>query len=339
MTVDGHLRETGISLTNQSLSKPVTNITFIMHDSPSALSLTRDSATSSKRRHSLAPASVRRPLRSSPLAGPALSREGLVIPDENAQGRPKPSRISSTPELASMSSDFTIYSADHIPPLPSSHSGIVTTPLKAPSAPSLHTPPPSPPSRPVSRGSTKSLPALTHATPVPPSFPRALHRNSSPAVNAESWLTANTYGETPRFSRLSMSNVVMPMSVKEHRRKSFASVKSSPLRDSTSSPFKSIVRTRSGSSGASSEEADTARIGSEEVKRSKIIASSLKSTVRKRASVVTTSSATQSTDSVSSISGSYPTSVTSFSSVGDSSDINSFICFCPYNSTSSSLCA
>ncbi|KAE9408683.1 hypothetical protein BT96DRAFT_913818 [Gymnopus androsaceus JB14] len=313
------------------------------------------------RRHSTAPGSIRRPLRSSPLAGPAMSSEGLVVLDEgHQQGKPKPSRISSTPDLPSVSSDLTMNSTDPIPPLPSAHylgtvtrskfnerkslpSGFLSstsfTPFKSPSAPSLPipvTPPPSPTKaspRPPSRESTKSLPASTHTT-VPPNFPRALHRNSSPVVNTGNWLTTNTHGETPRFSRFSMaSNVVMPVSAKEHRRKSLASVKSSPnLRDRAYSPSESIMWTRSGSSGRSSEEADAACIFvAERVHlggKNKSISSALASKVHKRTSALgkfmtmsSDASGIQSTysDSMHSL---HSGSDTSLSSVGD--DLDSF---------------
>ncbi|KIK70524.1 hypothetical protein GYMLUDRAFT_278627 [Collybiopsis luxurians FD-317 M1] len=261
--------------------------------SPSTSLMRNTPTSSSMHRHSRRP-----PLRSSPLTGPALSRDGLIVEDDGVQGRPKPSRISSTPNLPSVSFNDTIYTVEPIPPLPFSHSGIfmksqlnqrkssppgylTVTPAtldKPPSPPSFQmpiTPPPSPPrvsSRPPSRESAKSLPIPTH-TISPPNFPRALHRNSSPALNNGAWLTKNTYGEIPHFSRLSVgsSKVVMPLSAKEYRRRSLVSAKSNPnLRHQSMLPT---------SIGASSKDSDaikaSKRISSFTRRMSKIVISSL----------------------------------------------------------------
>ncbi|KAJ4486232.1 hypothetical protein J3R30DRAFT_1472877 [Lentinula aciculospora] len=177
--------------------------------------------------------SARRPLGSSPLTGPALSSEGAVIQEDYVQGRPRPSRISSLPEFSSKFTDNDLCIEPSFPSLEPAERkfslhGHLTKCTSTPSLSKVSSSKPSKPSRPSSRGSTHSLP------PLPKNFPHALHRNSSLLHDTGGkWLITSTYEETPRFSRLSKgSNVVMPVSVKEHRRKSLASVKSQPnLRD------------------------------------------------------------------------------------------------------------
>ncbi|KAJ3799122.1 hypothetical protein GGU11DRAFT_529946 [Lentinula aff. detonsa] len=280
--------------------------------------------------------SVHRPLRSSPLAGPALSSEGLVIPDEDNQRRCKPSRISSSPELPSVSSYSSIYAKDclssphlEIAPRPRlnqrnsspSYLAVPDTSLsKSPSASSLHIPLTSASSAPTSRSSPRP-PSREGATPVSPATP-TLPR-SAPAVSGE-WLITNTFGEIPRFSRVNMGpKVVMPVSAKEYRRKSISSIKSIPdLSNRASSPPGSIMRSRSGTSGVSSEEPDNTC--SEPVRRvqSRKSISSLASKVRRRASTLLSikSDSSQSIESALSILQS--SSVTSLSSVADNSDVD-----------------
>ncbi|KAJ3752484.1 hypothetical protein EV360DRAFT_75323 [Lentinula raphanica] len=286
--------------------------------------------------------SVHRPLRSSPLAGPALSSEGLVIPDEDVQRRCKPSRISSSPEIPSVPSSSSLYPADSllspsqpgIPPRPSlaqrnSSPNYQTIPaislLKSPSAPSLHIPSTSPsgtPSRSPSRESVSS----TSSPPIP-NAPR-----SAPAVPGD-WLISNTYGEIPRFSRVNMgSKVIMPVSAKEYRRKSISSVRSisnlstggpSP----PTSPSGSSTCGRSGlASGVRSEELDNA-CPSEPIRNvhSRKSISSLASKVRRRASTllsVGSDSSLESRSIESAPSMLQSTSLTSLSSGADSSDID-----------------
>ncbi|KAJ4471507.1 hypothetical protein J3R30DRAFT_3710029 [Lentinula aciculospora] len=278
--------------------------------------------------------SVHRPLRSSPLAGPALSSEGLLVPDEDDQRRCKPSRISSTPDLPVVSPYSSVYPTDRL--LSPPHSGNTSRPTlvqrktspsylgipsvslaKSPSAPSLHvssTPPSSPnsSSRPPSREN-----ATSDSSPTP----------TSPRSAPGDWLITNSFGDTPRFSRLSMgSNVVMPVPAKEYRRKSVASVKSIPNFPSwASNPPGLIVRSRSGSSGVRNEEADTSCSSNpvRKVESSKSI-SSLASKVRRRASTLLSirsdSSESQSIESDPSMLQSR--SVTSLSSIADGSDID-----------------
>ncbi|KAF5392455.1 hypothetical protein D9757_002285 [Collybiopsis confluens] len=143
----------------------------------------------------------RPPLRSSPLTGPALSTDDSCINDSDSDGRPRPCRISSSPDLLSGSS----FSSSSVPITPPS------------------TPPPSA-SRLPSRESLKSLSIPEHKVPPPRALvhPNA-HRNGT-------WLAENTYADTPRFSRLSMSSpaVVMPLQANKyhHRRPSLNSTKS-----------------------------------------------------------------------------------------------------------------
>ncbi|KAJ3900669.1 hypothetical protein F5879DRAFT_971717 [Lentinula edodes] len=282
------------------------------------------------RRHS-----VHRPLRSSPLAGPALSSEGLVIPDEDVQRRCKPNRISSSPELPSTSSS-SIYPADidHLP-LPAittrprlhqrnSSPNYLTVPsvslTKSPSAPSLHMPSTPSPFSPSTKLSLRP-PYIESNTSSTSSALR-----SAPVV-AGDWLVTNTYAETPRFSRLNMgSNVVMPVPAKEYRRRSIASVRSiSNISGHASSP-PGLVRSPSGSSGVRSEEA--ASTFSETLRRvdSRKSLSSLAGKVRRRAStflsIKSDSSEGKSVESAPSLLQS--SSVTSLSSVADNSD-NDFL--------------
>ncbi|KAJ3874519.1 hypothetical protein F5051DRAFT_91364 [Lentinula edodes] len=301
----------------------------VMHSNESPSSPMPSPMPSPIRRHS-----VHRPLRSSPLAGPALSSEGLVIPDEDVQRRCKPNRISSSPELPSTSSP-SIYPADidHLP-LPAittrprlhqrnSSPNYLTVPsvslTKSPSAPSLHMPSTTP-SSPSPKLSLR-LPYIESNMSPTSSAPR-----SAPVV-AGDWLVTNTYAETPRFSRLNMgSNVVMPVPAKEYRRKSIASVRSlSNISGHESSP-PGLVRSPSGSSGVRSEE--VASTFSETLRRvdSRKTLSSLAGRVRRRASTLLSiksdSSEGKSVESSPSLLQS--NSVTSLSSVADNSD-NDFL--------------
>ncbi|KAK0469362.1 uncharacterized protein EV420DRAFT_1659392 [Desarmillaria tabescens] len=168
------------------------------------------------RRHSLTPPS-RRPLRSSPLAGPSfnLSPDGRLELSPLDAAKAKPNRISSTPDLPSLS--------DAHLQLPKR----ISTPPMIPIRSSLPSPPPSPHNashRSKPRDSFVSLPTHTQV----PHFPRVYTSKSTPSSPSssytslpdQSWLTANPYLTTPKFSRLSLGspNVVMPVSAKERRR-------------------------------------------------------------------------------------------------------------------------
>lgn len=205
------------------------------------------------RRHTAMPT---RPLRSSPLAGPALSSEGVLSDEvENATDN-------SRPELASV---------DLPPPSPSirsptrSHSSLGLS-LSPPPSPTSPAPPtrrrasfvnlsrkhrsssknedPSSPSSSSSHFLTtphwvhqgsKSNSDSSHVSVSP--RPRSLSQNSpplltkpgtpsrdnndSPPAGVENWLTTNTYETTPRFSRLGLgaSSVVLPVSAREYKHK------------------------------------------------------------------------------------------------------------------------
>ncbi|TRM70093.1 hypothetical protein BD626DRAFT_23367 [Schizophyllum amplum] len=276
------------------------------------------------RRHSSM--NPRRPLRSSPLAGPALSSEG-VVDDEDTTPKARPSRIASTPELSSErpGSSMSLYmprwegsrgttpdtSAPDIPPIP---------PLPAHAQPTISEAPQ--PSRRASLLSMKSLirkkskasvrsaaaPSPSSSVPPPPpgaiaapvsethgkknaigldrararsvtSLPErgararaparhnsdadvgALHTPSRATPQDSSWLTHNTYAETPRFSRLGLgSGVVMPVPAKASRRLSREPSSTSMRSVSPSgraspphtTPSLSLTRTRSNSSSRES---------------------------------------------------------------------------------------
>ncbi|KAJ3935386.1 MAG: hypothetical protein NXY57DRAFT_502171 [Lentinula lateritia] len=253
---------------------------------------------------------ARRPLQSSPLTGPALSSEGAVIQEDHVLGKPRPSRISSLPEF----SKSTDYRVESIPPLPFSESHqrkslppAHLTVFNSNPLPKTSSSYPSKPPQPSSGGHTHSLSQnISHAP----------HRTSSSLHDTgETWLVTSTYEETPRFSRPNKgTTVVMPVSVKEHRRKSLASVKSQPsLRD------RSANRTRD----VPSEEGAFKR--TIQPRRS---LSSLPSTVRQRASAIMSLDIDVADSCGNAIPRQpYSTSVTSLSSSSTKniSDIDSFI--------------
>lgn len=167
-------------------------------------------------------ASIRRPLRSSPLAGPSLqlTTDGRVSELALASydiSSPKPSRISSMPELPSEALSLTPVK------LPKR---ITTTNAPIPLQSSLPSPPPSPSRRLKSRDNHMSIPLPEHH--YGPQFPRAYNggRSLPTSPNAsrdslldDSWLTTSPYGSTPKFSRLSLNSkhVIMPVSAKDRR--------------------------------------------------------------------------------------------------------------------------
>ncbi|KAJ4489329.1 hypothetical protein C8J55DRAFT_547441 [Lentinula edodes] len=248
---------------------------------------------------------ARRPLQSSPLTGPALSSEGAIIQEDHVLGRPRPSRISSLPEF----SKSTEYWVESIPPLPFSE---------------FHQHKSLPPAHLTISNSTPSLPKTSPSYPSKPPRPshslsqnisHAPHRNSSSLhETGETWLVTSTYEETPRFSRPNKgTTVVMPVSVKERRRKSLASVKSQPsLRD------RSANRTRD----VRSEEGAFKR--TIQPRRS---LSSLTSKVRQRASAIMSLDTDVADSCGNAIQRQYSGSATSrsSSSTKDISDIDSFV--------------
>ncbi len=168
------------------------------------------------------PSSIRRPLRSSPLTGPSLNVTSDGIISElslapRSMTSPKPSRISSTPDLPSLT--FTPIK------VPKRTSAPTATPSFKSTLPS---PPPSPSHRPKSRDSCLSMsPSQEYGPLFPRAYTGARSLPTSPNASRfslvdDSWFTANPYGSTPKFSRLSMDSkaVVMPVSAKERRRMS-----------------------------------------------------------------------------------------------------------------------
>ncbi|KAK7062793.1 hypothetical protein VNI00_000283 [Paramarasmius palmivorus] len=170
-----------------------------------------------------------RPLRSSPLAGPSISSEGAI---QEGSERPRPLRISSTPNLRS-----SVSNSSDIPPLfanskvQSQELAMKAKPKPKPprkqSAPPAFIPvampssvnPPTRPPRSKFRDSTRTI-VIPSPAADPPQFSRPRHRPSKsvPSVN---WLTSNTFDEVPRFTRLGLSapHVVLPMSAKKaHKR-------------------------------------------------------------------------------------------------------------------------
>ncbi|KAF9447273.1 hypothetical protein P691DRAFT_760917 [Macrolepiota fuliginosa MF-IS2] len=251
-------------------------------------------------RHSLQPPSGRRPLRSSPLAGPVLQLDDSIPEAEEENHRP--SRTCSTPDVASLIPSPPLrkgrpktaenplgFSRLSIPSAatlkrPTSHvvlgdltkkNGESTRrlsqvqPTLAPSS-SLCTlrHPPSMAEGLRDRKPTPSAPAIqrprtAHGYPIHPKplpsanlqFPEHIPRVHTRDKTDNSWLTANTYDTTPKFSRLGLasSGVVLPVSAKEHKRiarqSSELSVKTSATRTSrtdgvSSSPDTSLTSSR-----------------------------------------------------------------------------------------------
>ncbi|KAJ7742865.1 hypothetical protein B0H16DRAFT_1562601 [Mycena metata] len=258
------------------------------------------------RRHSLV--LTRKPLRSSPLAGPALSseeEEAVAIRRIRRSSTPNlPSLVRSDPPPpipplpTSSASKRLSKRASFIelvkrplgqkhkpPPLPLVPSPYTTSPTSPGSAGSsfAHTPPSPPPPSPRRRSHARSPSSMTASmsspdvstVSIPPNFPRALTAPSSsrrtstiplPSPNIrdpsdtvygvtafrsgllsdENWLAAMDYDTIPRFSRLSLatSNVVLPISARDARRKSYAR-SSLTQTDTASSKAPSLLRSRS----------------------------------------------------------------------------------------------
>ncbi|KAJ7160933.1 hypothetical protein C8R46DRAFT_1284697 [Mycena filopes] len=265
-----------------SLTPPAENSLSSAHESEHERSGARtDPQSVPNRRHSLV--LTRKPLRSSPLAGPALSTSQATPDDE--RGAIRRVRRSSTPNLRSLARSDT---PPPIPPLPTSPAvkrlsrrasfvelvkrplGYKRTPPPLPPLPPLsasvagssiaHTPPSPPPSSPRRRSHARSPSSMTASMSspdvstlsiTPPNFPRALTAPSpsrrtstiplpsthtrdptvpiygvtasrSGLLSDETWLAAMPYDSIPRFTRRSLtsSNVVLPVSARDARRKS-----------------------------------------------------------------------------------------------------------------------
>ncbi|KAJ3561846.1 hypothetical protein NP233_g9945 [Leucocoprinus birnbaumii] len=220
-------------------------------------------------RRSLRSSVVSKPLRSSPLAGPALQADGAAS-EVKDEPKLKPPRIASTPNLASLlatpplskrARPRTTESAQGIPSFlvhqSSSLETLTCTPSRhvhsgneakqanevlGRSAPSAHlshqssTPALCPRSLPKEPGTEKGnrpssiirRPNTAHGYPTAPSPPAVSCRHSTDHASSaqsrelrnNSWLVANPYETTPKFSRLGLASagVVLPMSAKEHKR-------------------------------------------------------------------------------------------------------------------------
>ncbi|KAJ6581984.1 hypothetical protein B0H19DRAFT_1331780 [Mycena capillaripes] len=159
------------------------------------------------RRHSLSLS--RKPLRSSPLTGPVLSS----VDDENPTTRF--ARVSSTPSLPSR------VRFDPPPSSPRQHARARSRSSNM--ALSISSTNPRPPSFPGAVTAPSSN-RVTSAVPVPPSRAASVYSTaaSDSGHNEDNWLTSTPYSSTPRFSRLGLaaSNVVLPVSARESRRKS-----------------------------------------------------------------------------------------------------------------------
>jgi len=245
---------------------------------------------------------ARKPLRSSPLAGPALSSDRAVVSLNDGEGRVP--RVSSSPsitarplsmQLRSKSSQsitrphsmISIYSpsSSAIPPLPQDAPKTYrrpTTPtstkrplseirLKRPAS-AVYSPadsadtttPKDSPGHNVTRqlqgsasvGDIKthrdphlrysvasnvgSSLSVVHGRPVSVIEAAGSTHSAPPADNT--WYVANTYAVTPKFSRLGLSgsNVVMPVSAKDHKKQQHS--RSSSASSMPSTPTKSASR-------------------------------------------------------------------------------------------------
>ncbi|KAL0581663.1 hypothetical protein V5O48_000364 [Marasmius crinis-equi] len=185
---------------------------------------------------------IRRLTTSSPLTGPSMSADGTIILQAVSDDRPKPSRIQSTSDLPAQSSGKSPSPPPTLKPAhqsrahqrhpsspsalrPSSTTHPSSRPSTAPSSDAVATPPVRPP-----RSTRRESAALSiTSTPTPPEDPSSSsskpsgHQQTSGSTSAHpsNWLTSNTYAEVPRFSRvgLASSNVVLPLSAKQHNKR------------------------------------------------------------------------------------------------------------------------
>ncbi|KAF8874862.1 hypothetical protein BD779DRAFT_1678552 [Infundibulicybe gibba] len=158
------------------------------------------------------------PLRSSPLAGPALSSSDRADDSSESQGKFTPSRISSTPELTSLRTPSPPGSAQGTPPEED-------RPL-----------PPLPENPPRCRAPHPSAPRLNaQRCELPLSMtwtvPGALSLNP-----AEHWMATAAYDTTPPFSRLGLggAGVILPVPARTMKKRlsgvgSSSSVESAPF--------------------------------------------------------------------------------------------------------------
>ncbi|KAJ7625615.1 hypothetical protein FB45DRAFT_69587 [Roridomyces roridus] len=185
---------------------------------------------------------MRKPLCSSPLAGPATNEGADAAASSPISISPSPSVSSLVPSEAP---ELPVYEKPSQRPgtLGKRPSRTAPPPIPLPSPPShadtqlpqlIHTPlPPPPPSpgfhtRKRSRGASISMTNLSASFPLPPpSFPRALTAPSTSRRSATHPLPSSSSDQlladsTPRFSRLALAapDIVLPVSARETRRQS-----------------------------------------------------------------------------------------------------------------------
>jgi hypothetical protein len=159
---------------------------------------------------------TRAPLRSSPLAGPSLSRQGSIVrqlsPDAHVRARPN--RISSGSDLASAAAHLRL-SSSH--PKVASDPGIQSRLRDARQSQHSTTPP------------LPSMPDWARKTPCSPLSPSSSSSSlskspSGPVTNSTDWLT---HQPAPIFSRAGLGSGAVVMPVRASRRNSTASAPSS----------------------------------------------------------------------------------------------------------------
>ncbi|KAL0946311.1 hypothetical protein HGRIS_012552 [Hohenbuehelia grisea] len=218
----------------------------------SILPLASHTTHSTRHSHVTRPNSVvQKPLRSSPLAELAFSRNPSSEPE---QSKPSPPRQSSAPNMSTRqhsnkavyavrprSADATSRSRSQLRPKylanqnsDTSTSRTIRSRSTSPSKSlrmrgSYGQPEAGPSHQSTSRPRGTIPPSSSHHSAVhahsrlhtsAPDFPRVHCRDES-----DSWLTANPYLATPRFTRLSLAsdNVVLPVSAREYRRRTLGS--------------------------------------------------------------------------------------------------------------------
>jgi hypothetical protein len=173
----------------------------------------------------LSASSARKPVRSSPLAGPALSsgpnqlrRSSSSTPDFAApHGPPGPRHASRAKSLHTINFNNQAHHEHARTHSSSSQEGSRQKLTKRPQL-KVRTSTITPPTPPYNHAHSASTPNISINQPSPLS--RINTTDSSPSDD-KSWLTFSPFAETPRFTRLALSgqNVVMPLSAKEYQRK------------------------------------------------------------------------------------------------------------------------
>lgn len=160
--------------------------------------------------------SARKPLRSSPLAGPSLSYTN----DGGLSVQPKPARAASTPDVPSLSRPSSAKHRESFRATQSEHAHVLTPGILV-HAPSEDVAIPPSVVLKEGRGSDRRSQHRASVHFQPPISPKEPPTPTCTPTDS-TWMAENTYQTTPRFSRLGLSaaGVVLPVSAKEHRRKS-----------------------------------------------------------------------------------------------------------------------